>query len=140
MASLRESQDSDRFLPQITLCFLFGLKDMITAFTRLPSYRYSSFILRAYFCWRHTYCQSIIKLAKNVSPKNKMAASHVVQVHTHECFPQSKKWPTYHVAACRTNRKHSSFATKRFQGKSLKIFDLHLPLRALVSFLARIIM
>ena len=39
-----------------TLCFSFGSKDMITAFTCLPSYR-CSFTLRAYLCWRHTYCQ-----------------------------------------------------------------------------------
>ena len=57
------------FLSQITLCFLFGSKDMITAFTCLPSYRHSSFTLRAYHCWRHTYCQwPIIELAINVSP------------------------------------------------------------------------
>ena len=42
--------------------------------------------------------------------------------------------------AFRTNRKRSSFATKHFQRKSLKIFDLHPPLRRLVSFVARIIM
>ena len=30
------------------------------------------------------YCQwTIIELAKNVSPKNKMTASHAVQIHTH---------------------------------------------------------
>ena len=86
---------------------------------------------------RHTYCQSIIEL---VSPKNKMAASHVVQIHTHTRFPWSKKWPTYHVTVCRTNRKRSSFATKHFQRKSLKVFDLHPPLRRLVLFVARIIM
>ena len=40
----------------------------------------------------------VIKLAKNVSPKNKMAASHVVQIHTHAHFLWSKKWPPYHVA------------------------------------------
>ena len=86
------------FLSQITLCFSFGSKDMITAFTCLPSYRYSSFTLRAYLCWRHTYCQwPIIELAKSVSPKSKIAASHVVQIHTHARFPRSKKWPTYHV-------------------------------------------
>ena len=33
----------------------------------------------------------------NVSPKNKMATSHMVQIPTHARFPQSKKWPTYHV-------------------------------------------
>ena len=38
-----------------TLCISFGSKDMITVFTCLPSYRYSSFILQAYICWRHTY-------------------------------------------------------------------------------------
>ena len=37
-------------------------------------------------------------LAKNVSDNNKMAASNVVQIHTHTHFPRSKKWPTYHVA------------------------------------------
>ena len=57
------------FLSQITLCFSFGSKDMITTLTCLPSYRCSSFTLRAYLCWRHTYCQwPIIELAKNVSP------------------------------------------------------------------------
>ena len=30
-------------------------------------------------------------------PKNKMAASYVVQIHMHARFPRSKKWPTYHV-------------------------------------------
>ena len=39
-----------------------------------------------------------------------------------------------------TNRKHSSFAMKHFQRKSLKIFDLDPPLRRLVLFVARIIM
>ena len=38
----------------------------------------------------------------------------------------------------RTNRKRSSFATKHFQRKSLKDFDLHLPLR-LVLFVVQII-
>ena len=39
--------------------------------------------------WGNTFvggCQwPIIELTKNVSPKNKMAASHVVQIHTHAC-------------------------------------------------------
>ena len=39
----------------------------------------------------------------------------------------------------RTNRKCSNFATKHFQGKSLKIFDLHPPLRRLVLFVTQII-
>ena len=57
---------------------------------------YSSFTLRAYLCWRHTYGQwPIIEFAKNFSP---VAASHVGQIHTHAHFPRSKKWPTYHVA------------------------------------------
>ena len=47
---------------------------MITEFTCLRFYRYSSFTLRAYLYWVHSYCQSN---AKNVSLKNKMAASHV---------------------------------------------------------------
>ena len=43
------------------------------------------------------------------------------------------------LSCSRTNRKRSSFATKHFQRKSLKIFDLHPPLRRLVSFVAQII-
>ena len=39
----------------------------------------------------------------------------------------------------RTNRKRSSFATKHFQRKLLKIFDLYPPLGRLLSFVARII-
>ena len=61
------------FLSQITLCFSFGSKDMIPAFTCLLSYRYSSFtlwalpLLEAYL---QSFCQwPIIELAKNVSPK-----------------------------------------------------------------------
>ena len=38
------------FLSQNTLCFSFGSKNMIPAFTCLPSYRYISFALRAYLC------------------------------------------------------------------------------------------
>ena len=38
----------------------------------------------------------------------------------------------------RTNRKRSSFATKHFQRKSLKIFDLHPPLGRLLSFVVQI--
>ena len=65
------------------------------------------------------------------------AASHVAQIHTHARFPLSKKMAD--LSCSRTNRKHSSFATKHFQRKSLKIFDLHPPLRKLVLFVARII-
>ena len=47
------------------------------------------------FVGGHTHCQCpIIELAKNVSPKNKTAASYVVQIRTHVRFPRSKKWPT----------------------------------------------
>ena len=42
------------------------------------------------------------------------------EIHTRARFPRSKKWPTYHVAV--HTRKRSSFATKHFQRKSLKIF------------------
>ena len=42
------------------------------------------------------------------------------------------------LSCSRTNRISSSFATKHFQRKLLKIFDLHPPLR-LVSFMAQII-
>ena len=43
------------------------------------------------------------------------------------------------LSSSHTDRKRSSFATKHFQRKSLKIFDLHSPLRRLVSFVERII-
>ena len=92
-----------KFLSQITLCFSFGSKDKIRAFTCLPPNRYSSITLRAYLCWSleaHLLpVANIIELGKNVSPKNKMAASHVAQIHMHVRFPRSKKWPTYHVVA-----------------------------------------
>ena len=48
-------------------------------------------------------------------------------------------WRHVQTLYSRTNRKRSSFATKHFQRKSLKIFDLHPPLRRLVSFVAWII-
>ena len=77
----------------------FNINSFVASKTVTINYRYSSFTLWAYLCWRHTYCQwPIIDLAKNVSPKNKMAASHVVQIHTHARFLRCKKWPTYHVA------------------------------------------
>ena len=105
----------------------------ITA-TCLPSYRYSSSTLRATLCRRHTYCQwPIIELAKNVSPRNATAASHVVQIHTHARFSRSKKWPTCRVAVPTGNALASLFRENRL------IFDLHSPLRRLVSFVARII-
>ena len=43
------------------------------------------------------------------------------------------------LSCSHTNRKRSSFAMKHFQRKLLKIFNLHPPLRRLVSFVARII-
>ena len=62
------------FLSQNTLCFSFGSKDVITAFTRLPSYRYSSFTLRAWPLpmWSRFICMRV--------------------------FRRVKKWLTYHVA------------------------------------------
>ena len=53
------------------------------------------------------------ELAKNVSPKNKMAASHVVQIHTHARFPRSKKWLTYHVAVPTGNALASQWSIFR---------------------------
>ena len=72
----------------------------------------------------------------NVFPKNRTAASHVVQIDMHVRFPRSKKWLTCHVGVWRTNRKRSSFATKHFQGKSFKLSHLHPPPRRLVLFVA----
>ena len=133
--SLVSSSWFHSFLLQITLCFSFGTKDMITAFTCLPSYRYHSFILWAYLCWRHTYCERpIIELAMNVSLPLAMWSRFIHML----VFRGVKKMANLYRTVCRTNRKHSSFITKHFQRKSRKIFDLHLPLRRLVSFVARI--
>ena len=52
---------------QITLCYSFGSKDMITAFTCLPSYRYSSFTLRAY------HCGGILPVANNGTRKERFS-------------------------------------------------------------------
>ena len=102
---------------------------MITAFTCLPSYRHSSFNLRAYLCWRHIYCQwPVIELAMNVSPPLP-TWSRFIRMRV---FCGVKKRPTYCVAICRTNRKRSSFATNHFQRKLLKIFDLYPPPRSIV--------
>ena len=115
----------------LSLRFSFGL---ITAFTCLPCYRHSSFTLWAYLCWRHIYCQwPIIKLTNVSLPLATWSRFICMRV-----LRKVKKWPTYHVAVCRTNRKRSSFATKHFQRKSLQVFNLHPPLRRLVSFVARI--
>ena len=65
--------------------------------------------------------------------QNKMAASNVVQIYTHARFREVKNGD---LSCSRTNRKCSSFATKYFQRKSPKIFDLYPPLRRLVSFVA----
>ena len=71
------------------------INSFVASKTVTINYRYSSFTLRAYLCWRHTYCKwPIIELAKNVSPKNKMAASHAVQIDTHARFPRSKSTVT----------------------------------------------
>ena len=78
---------------------------------------------------------TVDQTCKECLSQNKMPATNVVQIHTHVRFP----WRMANLAYSRTNRKRSSFATKIFQRKSLKLFDLHLPLRKLVSFVARII-
>ena len=46
--------------------------------------------------------------------QNKMATSHMVQIHTHAHFPRSKKWPTYHVAVPRGNAlvRNEAFSEK----------------------------
>ena len=38
------------------------------------------------------------RICKERLSQNKMAASYMVQIHTHVRYPRSKKWPTYHVA------------------------------------------
>ena len=102
------------------------------------SYRYSSFILRAYLCWRHTANGhlAIIELAKNVSPRTKWPLATWSRFIRMRVFREVKNGD---LSCSRTNRKCSSFAKKHLQRKSLKIFDLHPPLRRLVSFVARII-
>ena len=99
------------FPSQITLCFSFGSKDIITAFTCLPSYRYSSFTLRAYLleAYLQSYCQwPIIELAKNVSPKWEQNGHYPLCPDSYTCaFPWSKKWPTRHVAVPTGNAQAS---------------------------------
>ena len=80
-------------------------KDMITAFTCPLSYRYSSFTLRAYLCWRDTYspafCQwPIIEFAKNVSPKWEQNGRYPRGPDSYTCAlsADGKKWPTRHIA------------------------------------------
>ena len=70
-----------------TLCFSFGSKDKITAFTSSvlqvqQFYNAGIPLLEAY----------ILPMANNRTrkerlPQNKMAASNVVQIHTHARFP-----------------------------------------------------
>ena len=76
---------------------------MITAFTRLPSYRYSSFTLQAYLCWMHTYCQWPI-IQRTRTRKERAQArtkwplatwSRFIRIRV---FRGVKKWPTCHVA------------------------------------------
>ena len=83
----------------------------------------------------------LLPMANNrthVSPKNKMAASHVVArfIRKHVfCGVKNGRL----IICSRTNRKRSSFTVKHFQRKSLNLFDLHPLLRRLVSFVAQII-
>ena len=92
------------FLSQITLCFSFGSKDKITVFTCLQSYRYSSFTLRAYLCWRHTV---LLPMTNNRTRKERLSWSRIARLyarlrlsqvrtktrfrHMHARFPRSKK-------------------------------------------------
>ena len=123
--TLSHSTAPTRFIVKLfslanTLCFSFESKDKITAFTCLPSYRYTAGIplLEAYLL-----PMAIIELAKNVSPKNvspknKMAASHVVQIHMQARFLRSKKWPTRLVAVPTGNTQasqHSIFRENRLK-------------------------
>ena len=96
------------FLSQITLRISFGSKHMITAFTCPPSYK-------SLHCG-HTFVEGIltVRLSANensqrtsLSSENKMAAIHLVQIHTHARFPWSKKWPTRHVAVPTGNAQAS---------------------------------
>ena len=130
------------FLLQITLCFSFGSKDMITAFICLPSY--SSAVLHC----EHTFLGGILTVflpmtnteAKSqrtsLPSENKMATINMVEIYTHAALSAESKMAD--SSCSRTNRKRSSFTTKHFQRKSLKIFDLH-PLLRLLLFVVRII-
>ena len=131
---------------------------MITAFTSWSSASHCGHTFVGGIVYLQSYSQRpIIELAKNVSPSLAYPDSmrpgrdelRLSQVRT--------KWPLSawsrfiirmrvfrgvkngRLARSCTNRKRSSFATKHFQRKSLKIFDLHPPLGRLLSFVARII-
>ena len=71
----------------------FDISSFVASKTVTINYRYSSFTLREYLCWRHTYCQW---------PKKKKK----VQIHRHARFPRSKKMAD--LSCSRTNRKRSS--------------------------------
>ena len=73
---------------------------------------------------------------KECLSQEQMAASHVSRFICIRVFCGVKMAD---LSYSRTNKKCSSFATKHFQRKSCKDFDLHLPLRRLVSFVARIV-
>ena len=70
---------------------------------------------------------------KECLSQEQIAASHVSRFIHMRVFRGVKM---ANLSCSCTNKKCSSFATKHFQRKSLKIFDLHLPLRRLVSFVA----
>ena len=120
LAFLTDFTLSDSTAPIHFIVKLFSLANFTLLFVWIERQDHSvcmSSILQIqqlYTDCRHTFVggiltangqQAIIELAKNVSPKNKMAARHVsayyiihVQIHAHARFPRSKKWPTYHVA------------------------------------------
>ena len=100
---------SHTFLSQNTLCFSFGMKDMITAFTCFPSYRYSSFTLREYLCWRHTYCQWPLNNRKERISQEVATWSRFIRMRVFRGVT------TCHVAVPTGN---TSFATKHFRPSS----------------------
>ena len=117
-----------RFLSQITLCFRLDRKTWSQA---QQLYTAGIPLLEAY----------LLPMANNWTRNKHLSQEQNGRQPCGSCtctFSAEYKWPTYHVAVCRTNRKRSSFAMKHFQRKSLKIFNLHPPPRRLVSFVAPI--
>jgi len=102
----------------------------------LPPYRYRSFTLWAYLCWRHSLLAVLLPMTRLCLSQVRTLSAWSRFIIRMRVFRGVKNG---RLARSCTNRKRSSFATKHFQRKLLKIFDLHPLLRKLLLFVARII-
>ena len=89
---------------------------MITAFTCLPSLQAQQFYTAGI-----PLLEAYLLLMVNNRTRNERPLPTWSRFIRMRVFCGVKKWPTYCVFICCTNRKRSSFATNHFQRKSLKI-------------------